>query len=114
MTWWYRWLCRLSGVLGAVCEYPARGRGRGGRLHRKLRMRAGFPPPPRPAPSRKWSWLGSGTAATRWAGERLGRREAHASTVAIVTGPQPGLPGLGLPGSARVVLRGRGMGRMGR
>jgi hypothetical protein len=25
MTWWYRWLCRLSGVLGAVCEYPVRG-----------------------------------------------------------------------------------------
>lgn len=20
VTWWYRWLCRLSGVLGAVCE----------------------------------------------------------------------------------------------
>ncbi|XP_036863682.1 calcium channel flower homolog isoform X2 [Manis javanica] len=20
MTWWYRWLCRLSGVLGAVCS----------------------------------------------------------------------------------------------
>lgn len=27
MTWWYRWLCRLSGVLGAVCEYPAWARG---------------------------------------------------------------------------------------
>lgn len=26
MTWWYRWLCRLSGVLGAVCECPAGGR----------------------------------------------------------------------------------------
>lgn len=38
MTWWYRWLCRLSGVLGAVCEYPgaprvdwgAGGQGEGG------------------------------------------------------------------------------------
>lgn len=27
MTWWYRWLCRLSGVLGAVCEYTAWARG---------------------------------------------------------------------------------------
>lgn len=27
MTWWYRWLCRLSGVLGAICEYPVRARG---------------------------------------------------------------------------------------
>lgn len=27
MTWWYRWLCRLAGVLGAVCEYRVRGAG---------------------------------------------------------------------------------------
>lgn len=27
MTWWYRWLCRLAGVLGAVCEYLVRGAG---------------------------------------------------------------------------------------
>lgn len=30
MTWWYRWLCRLAGVLGAVCEYRGRGSGRPG------------------------------------------------------------------------------------
>lgn len=27
MTWWYRWLCRLAGVLGAVCEYRVQGAG---------------------------------------------------------------------------------------
>lgn len=27
MTWWYRWLCRLAGVLGAVCEYRGLGVG---------------------------------------------------------------------------------------
>lgn len=27
MTWWYRWLCRLAGVLGAVCEYRVPGAG---------------------------------------------------------------------------------------
>lgn len=27
MTWWYRWLCRLAGVLGAVCEYRVREAG---------------------------------------------------------------------------------------
>lgn len=27
MTWWYRWLCRLSGVLGAICEYAVWARG---------------------------------------------------------------------------------------
>lgn len=27
MTWWYRWLCRLAGVLGAVCEYGVWGAG---------------------------------------------------------------------------------------
>lgn len=42
MTWWYRWLCRLSGVLGAVCEYPAPGRGR---PRRPPRMRARPRPP---------------------------------------------------------------------
>ncbi|KAJ6651844.1 hypothetical protein lerEdw1_016440 [Lerista edwardsae] len=21
MTWWYRWLCRLAGVVGGICEY---------------------------------------------------------------------------------------------
>ena len=47
MTWWYRWLCRLSGVLGAVCEYPARGRGRSCRT---LRMRV------RPRPRGRPPW----------------------------------------------------------
>lgn len=22
MTWWYRWLCRIAGVIGGMCEYP--------------------------------------------------------------------------------------------
>lgn len=22
MTWWYRWLCRIAGVIGGVCKYP--------------------------------------------------------------------------------------------
>lgn len=21
MTWWYRWLCKIAGVLGGICEY---------------------------------------------------------------------------------------------
>lgn len=25
MTWWYRWLCRLAGILGAICEYSLLG-----------------------------------------------------------------------------------------
>lgn len=46
MTWWYRWLCRLSGVLGAVCEYPARGRGRPRRPPRmRVRPRPSGAPP---------------------------------------------------------------------
>ena len=23
MTWWYRWLCKIAGVLGGICEYLA-------------------------------------------------------------------------------------------
>lgn len=22
MTWWYRWLCRIAGVVGGMCKYP--------------------------------------------------------------------------------------------
>ncbi|NXY47213.1 FLOWR protein, partial [Ceuthmochares aereus] len=22
MTWWYRWLCRIAGVIGGMCKYP--------------------------------------------------------------------------------------------
>lgn len=61
VTWWYRWLCRLSGVLGAVCEYPAWGRGR---RCRTLRMRARPRPPgglpPRPPSPREEAGLGPG------------------------------------------------------
>lgn len=21
MSWWYRWMCKIAGVLGGVCEY---------------------------------------------------------------------------------------------
>lgn len=21
MSWWYRWICKLAGVLGGICEY---------------------------------------------------------------------------------------------
>lgn len=21
MTWWYRWLCKISGVLGGICKF---------------------------------------------------------------------------------------------
>lgn len=99
VTWWYRWLCRLSGVLGAVCEYPAWGRGR---RCRTLRMRARprpprWPPPPAPLPPGRGR-LGAGVS-----GPRRGRREAGASAVAVVTGPRPGLLGPGLSSSSRDV-----------
>lgn len=67
MTWWYRWLCRLSGVLGAVCEYSARPRA------------------PHPA------CLLEGTRSTCSPLVALGSREAGASVVAMVTGWRPGL-----------------------
>lgn len=66
MTWWYRWLCRLSGVLGAVCEYPARPRA------------------PHPACHRE---------GTRSGCSLRGAREAGASVVAMVTGRRPGVRG---------------------
>lgn len=40
MTWWYRWLCRLSGVLGAICEYRS-GRGAAPPPTAHARLRAG-------------------------------------------------------------------------
>lgn len=21
MSWWYRWLCKIAGVIGGICEY---------------------------------------------------------------------------------------------
>lgn len=94
MTWWYRWLCRLSGVLGAVCEYPARGRGRGGRLHRKLRMRAGSPPPAPPRPVRKVVLVG-----VRHCCHALGRGEAGAAESARFYGCHSYRPAAWAPGS---------------
>lgn len=67
MTWWYRWLCRLSGVLGAVCEYSARPRA------------------PHPACPREGTRSGCSLL------DALGAREAGASVVAMVTGWRPGL-----------------------
>lgn len=67
MTWWYRWLCRLSGVLGAVCEYSARPRA------------------PHPA------CLLEGTRSRCSLLVALGSREAGASVVAMVTGWLSGL-----------------------
>lgn len=58
MTWWYRWLCRLSGVLGAVCEYPARGRGRPPASHR-----ACAPASPLPHAPTDWTRVGPGAPA---------------------------------------------------
>lgn len=73
MTWWYRWLCRLSGVLGAVCEY------RPGEGARPAARRACAPAPPRPAPStrprRKGSESGRGQRGTRGAGQWQGPPE---------------------------------------
>lgn len=69
MTWWYRWLCRLSGVLGAVCEYPARPRA------------------PHPACHREGTRSGCSLRGAR------GAREAGASVVAMVTGRRPGFRG---------------------
>lgn len=57
MTWWYRWLCRLSGVLGAFCEYPARERGP---PRRPPRMRAR--PRPSRAPPRRGAAVARGAA----------------------------------------------------
>lgn len=67
MTWWYRWLCRLSGVLGAVCEYPARGRGRPGRPPR-MRVR----PRPSGAPPRGGAGWARGEALRARAGRTPG------------------------------------------
>lgn len=44
MTWWYRWLCRLAGVLGAVCEYRGRGSGRPRGCHGSWPRACGPPP----------------------------------------------------------------------
>lgn len=62
MTWWYRWLCRLSGVLGAVCEYPARGRGR---PRRPPRMRIRPRPLWRAPAGRGWVGMGGGLCGAR-------------------------------------------------
>lgn len=83
MTWWYRWLCRLSGVLGAVCEYPARGRGR---PRRPPRMRAGSCPWARP----RGEGLGAGRGGG--CGARAGR------TPGGCYGYWPCGPGWGDPG----------------
>lgn len=69
MTWWYRWLCRLSGVLGAFCEYPARARGPPCRPPR-MRTR----PRPSCAPPRRGTRVGPGSA---W--PPLGRRSGGGS-----------------------------------
>lgn len=70
MTWWYRWLCRLSGVLGAFCEYRS---GRGGPSCRPPRMRARRRPAPPARPRRKGSESGRGQRGTRgvqqWQGQ---------------------------------------------
>lgn len=81
MTWWYRWLCRLSGVLGAVCEYPARGRGRPRRPPR-MRVR------PRPSGAPPRGGAGGAGGGLRW----VGARGADALAVAMVPAPRPGLP----------------------
>lgn len=80
MTWWYRWLCRLSGVLGAVCEYPARGRGRPRRPPRmRVRPRPSGAPPRggvagRGSAGRARSGRAGGCYGYRPRGPRLGWR----------------------------------------
>lgn len=43
MTWWYRWLCRIAGVLGGLCKYPhslaAKGSPSMPLVHAKVRIR---------------------------------------------------------------------------
>lgn len=72
MTWWYRWLCRLSGVLGAFCEYRS---GRGGPSCRPPRMRARRRPAPPARPRRKGSESGRGQRGTRGVRQWQGRPE---------------------------------------
>lgn len=81
MTWWYRWLCRLSGVLGAVCEYPggprvdwgAGGQGEGGACvtmataAAALRVTSLLPArAPLRCPSHPWHWLQRGRWGLSW------------------------------------------------
>lgn len=92
MTWWYRWLCRLSGVLGAFCEYPARERGP---PCRPPRMRARPRPPARPRPSRapprRGAAVGPGSAEHPPGRRSGGAAGVSALAVAMVTGRRPGL-----------------------
>lgn len=76
MTWWYRWLCRLSGVLGAICEYPARWRGR---PRRPPRMRIRPRPLWRALAGRYWVGVGvlCGAGAERTPGGCYGYRQSR-------------------------------------
>lgn len=91
MTWWYRWLCRLSGVLGAVCEY------RPGEGARPAARRACAPAPLRPfhATPQKGLRVRPGSAGHARGGTVAGAARARALAVAMVTGRRPGLLGLG-------------------
>lgn len=84
MTWWYRWLCRLSGVLGAFCEYPA---GERGPPCRPPRMRAR--PRPSRAPRGEGPRSGRGLRGTRRGGGVAGQREGAPLRL-------PWLPAVGL------------------
>lgn len=87
MTWWYRWLCRLSGVLGAVCEY------RPGEGARPAARRACAPAPPLPRDPAERAPSPAGVSGAR-AGRDSGRgRPSEGPGGCYGYRPAPGAPG---------------------